>query len=198
MTFRTEWVATPHILGTRFEDSTNISELKLVFLEYLGAAQEQGVYLLLDFTGVAVPNQLLTLPSLLQVINHANTRWMVIVKEQSPASYMTKLLNRDKVKIYRERDTALSFLKAMVLSDGLKLSPEPEEEVSKPEEKTAKPEEKTAKPEEKTAKPEAASPEPEEEVSKSEEKTAKSDEASPEPEEEVSKSEEKTAKSEEK
>lgn len=121
MAFRTEWVATPYILGTQFEDSTNVSELKLVFLEYLGAAQEQDIYFLLDFTGVAVPNQLLTLPSLLQVINHANTRWMVIVKAQSAASYMTKLLNREKVKIYRERDTAMSFLKAMVLSDGHEL-----------------------------------------------------------------------------
>lgn len=118
MTFRTEWVATPHVLGTQFESNTTISELKLVFLEYLGAAQEQDAYFLLDFTGVVVPNQLLTLPSLLQVINHANTRWMVIVKEQTANSFMTKLLNRDKVKIYRERDTALSFVKAMVLSDG--------------------------------------------------------------------------------
>jgi hypothetical protein len=184
MTFRTEWVATPHILGTRFDDSTNISELKLVFLEYLGAAQEQGVYLLLDFTGVAVPNQLLTLPSLLQVINHANTRWMVIVKEQSPASYMTKLLNRDKVKIYRERDTALSFLKAMVLSDGLKLSPETEKEVTKSGEKAAKPDE--------------ASSETEKEVPKSEEKLPKSEEKSPESEEDVPKSEEKLPKSEKK
>lgn len=118
MTFRTEWVASPHVLGTQFEDNTTISELKLVFLEYLGAAQEQDIYFLLDFTGVAVPNQLLTLPSLLQVINHANTSWMVIVKAQAAGSFMTKLLNRDKVKIYRERDTALSFVKAMVLSDG--------------------------------------------------------------------------------
>lgn len=124
MAFRTEWVAAPHILGTQFTDSTTVSELKLVFLEYLGAAQEQDIYFLLDFTGVVVPNQLLTLPSLLQVINHANTRWMVIVKAQSAASYMTKLLNRDKVKIYRERDTALSFLKAMVLSDGRELPTE--------------------------------------------------------------------------
>jgi hypothetical protein len=46
---------------------------------------------------------------------------MVIVKAQSPASYMTKLLNREKVKIYRERDTAMSFLKAMVLSDGYEI-----------------------------------------------------------------------------
>ena len=82
-------------------------------LEYLGAAQAQKVYLLLDFSQVNVPNGMLSLPSLIQVINHANTQWFAIIKPESSSSYMTKLLSGDKVKMFRDRETAINFLKAM-------------------------------------------------------------------------------------
>lgn len=117
MSFRTEWIDDPYILGTTFNSHATISELNLIMLEYLGAAQEQDVYLLLDFSEVTVPNGMLTLPSLLQVINHANTRWMGIVKAETSSSYMTKLLTRDKVKMFRDRETAVGFLQAMVRID---------------------------------------------------------------------------------
>ncbi|MEO1288087.1 MAG: hypothetical protein AAFV93_09970 [Chloroflexota bacterium] len=117
MTFRTEWVA-DHILGTTFNTSTSVSELNLVMLEYLGAAQEQKVALLLDFSDVLVPNDMLSMPSLLQVINHANTQWLAIVKTETSSSYMTKLLVRDKVKMFRDRQTAIDFLQAMIRIDG--------------------------------------------------------------------------------
>jgi hypothetical protein len=117
MTFRTEWIAEPYILGTSFNSLATVGELNLIMLEYLGAAQEQDIYLLLDFSEANVPNGLLTLPSLLQVINHANTRWMGIVKAETSSSYMTKLLSRDKVKMFREKQTAVDFLRAMVRID---------------------------------------------------------------------------------
>jgi hypothetical protein len=117
MTFRTEWIAEPYILGTSFNSLATVGELNLIMLEYLGAAQEQEIYLLLDFSEVNVPNGMLTLPSLLQVINHANTRWMGIVKTETSSSYMTKLLSRDKVKMFRDRKTAVDFLRAMVRID---------------------------------------------------------------------------------
>ena len=60
---------------------------------------------------------MLTLPSLLQVINHANTKWMGIVKAETSSSYMTKLLTRDKVKMSRDTQTAIDFLRAMVRVD---------------------------------------------------------------------------------
>lgn len=117
MTFRTQWIDDPYILGTSFDTNTSVSELNLVMLEYLGAAQEQDVYFLLDFSDANVPNGMLSLPSLLQVINHANTRWMGIVKAETSSSYMTKLLTRDKVKMFRDSQTGIDFLRAMVRVD---------------------------------------------------------------------------------
>ena len=117
MTFRTEWVVEPYMLGTTFEHNTSVSELNLVMLEYLGASQEQNTYFLLDFTGVNVPNHMLSMPSLLQVINHANTKWLCVVKAETSSSYMTKLLVRDKVKMFRDRQTAVDFLIAMIRVD---------------------------------------------------------------------------------
>jgi hypothetical protein len=100
-----------------------VSEVHLVMLEYLGAAQSQDMYFLLDFSETHAPSGLLSLPSLLQVINHANTRWLVIVKPASMFSSMTQLLSRDKVKIMRERQAGLEFLAGMVrLDTGQQLS----------------------------------------------------------------------------
>jgi hypothetical protein len=123
MSFRTEWLLEPHILGTSFEQHCSLSELHLIMLEYLGAAQTQEVYFLLDFSQTNTPTGLLSLPSLLQVINHANTRLLVIVKPESSFSSMTQLLSRDKVKIMRQRKSAIDFLVAMVrLDSGEELS----------------------------------------------------------------------------
>src|SRR5262245_42818055 len=101
MSFRTEWLAEPYILATSFEQHSSVSEVHLVMLEYLGAAQSQYIFFLLDFSQTHAQSGLLIFPSLLQVINHANPRWLVIVKPASLFSSMTQLLSRDKVKIMR-------------------------------------------------------------------------------------------------
>lgn len=117
MSFRTEWLVEPYILGTSFDQNSSVSEVHLVMLEYLGAAQSQECYFLLDFSNTVAPSALLTLPSLLQVINHANTRWLVIVKSASNYSSMTQMLSRDKVKIVRDSVSGLEFLQAMLRLD---------------------------------------------------------------------------------
>ena len=40
-----------------------------------------------------------------------------IVKAETSTSYMTKLLTRDKVKMFRDNETAVDFLRAMVRVD---------------------------------------------------------------------------------
>lgn len=108
-----EWIENTNILSCNFDDQPTIRDLNAVMLEFLKSAQAGTVYFLLDFTDVQVPSGLLSLPLLLQVINHANTRWLGIVKEESPASYMTQLLSRDKVKTFRDRRSTIAFLEGM-------------------------------------------------------------------------------------
>lgn len=118
MAFRSEWVHEPYILRTAFYGGATAGDVNMAMMEYLGAAQEQATYFMMDFTEAGdVPNGLLELPSLLQVINHANTRWMVIVKPEIGQSFMTQLLSREKVKTYRDTPTGLAFLRAMVRVD---------------------------------------------------------------------------------
>mgnify|MGYP000250566100 CR=1 FL=1 len=117
MTFRTQWLDELHILHTVFENNPSMGDLNLVMLEYLGAAQEQEIYFLLDFTGVDVPTNILKLPALLQVINHGNTQWLCLVKPEAKSSYMTRLLSRDKVKTFRKTENAIGFLRGMILSE---------------------------------------------------------------------------------
>lgn len=108
-----QWIDNSSILSCSFEEQPSVRELNNVMLEFLKSSQEGTVYFLLDFTNVQVPSGLLSLPLLLQVINHANTRWLGIVKEESPASYMTQLLSRDKVKTFRDRHSTVAFLEGM-------------------------------------------------------------------------------------
>ncbi|MGJ3240760.1 MAG: hypothetical protein ACFE0Q_18770 [Anaerolineae bacterium] len=117
MAFQTEWIEEPHILGTTFDSSATIGELNSVMLQYISAAQKSPIYLLLDFNDINVPNRILSLPSLLQVVNHGNTRWLCVVKPEASSSYMTKLLTRDRVKMFRDRESAISFLRAMLRID---------------------------------------------------------------------------------
>ncbi|MDQ7025953.1 MAG: hypothetical protein Q9P01_03960 [Anaerolineae bacterium] len=118
MPFLSTWVHEPYILKTYFSGRVSGSELKVSMLEYLGAAQTQPMYFMMDFLDAdGVPNEMLNMPAILQVINHANTRWLILVKQESASSYMTQLLSRDKVKTYRDRETALAFLRAMVRID---------------------------------------------------------------------------------
>lgn len=118
MAFHTTWLDEPYILVTTFSDVVTSIDLKMAMLEYLGAAQEQPTYFLMDFTQANyVPEKLLDLPLLLQVMNHANTRWMAIVKPESDASYMTQLLTKDRSRIYRDRESAVYFLRKMIAYD---------------------------------------------------------------------------------
>ncbi|MCA9913906.1 MAG: hypothetical protein KC496_11180 [Anaerolineae bacterium] len=118
MAFHTSWLEEPFILATTFSDVVTSIDLKMAMLEYLGAAQEQPTYFLLDFTQANyVPEKLLDLPLLLQVMNHANTRWLAIVKPESEASYMTQILTKDRTRIFRDRESAAYFLRKMIAYD---------------------------------------------------------------------------------
>lgn len=118
MPFLSKWVNEPYILKTHYTGRVSGSELKVSMLEYLGAAQTQPMYFMMDFLEAdGVPQEMLNLPAILQVINHANTRWLVLIKNESASSYMTQLLTRDKVKTFRDRETALGFLRGMVRID---------------------------------------------------------------------------------
>ena len=118
MPFISEWINEPYILATNYSGRVSGGELKVSMLEYLGAVQTQPMYFMMDFLeSDGVPQEMLNMPAILQVINHANTRWLIMVKTENAYSYMTQLLSRDKVKIYRDRQTALGFLRAMVRID---------------------------------------------------------------------------------
>lgn len=117
MTHQIEWIDKPDILGVTFTEQISISELNAILIEFLKAAQEREIYVLIDFSQIRVPAGLLSMPSLLQVVNHANTRWMGIVKTESRSSLLTKMLSRDKVKMFRNSENALAFLRGMVRID---------------------------------------------------------------------------------
>jgi hypothetical protein len=119
MAFHTQWVNEPYIIETQYAGHVSGSEVDMNMLEYLGIVQSQPAYILLDLSKVeTLPNQLLQLSSLGQVITHANTAWLAIVMPGQPEYVRTtRMLARDKVKLFPDRVNALSFLRAMVRTD---------------------------------------------------------------------------------
>ncbi|MEL6407895.1 MAG: hypothetical protein AAFV98_18260 [Chloroflexota bacterium] len=117
MSDKIEWIEKPNIVGITFTEQISINSLNHTMVDFLKIAQKGEVYIMLDFSQIRVPAGLLSMPSLLQLINHANTRWMGVVKRESSSSVLTKMLARDKVKMFRSSDDALGFLRGMVRID---------------------------------------------------------------------------------
>lgn len=117
MPFNTRWIHNPYILQTEFSEHVSGGDFTTAMLEYLGAAQEQPTYFLLDFTRARhIPARLFELSISSQVINHANTRWFVIVNPDV-TNYETRMLARSKVKVFPNMEMAIGFLRAMVRLD---------------------------------------------------------------------------------
>ena len=119
MSFSTEWIHEPYIIETHYADHVAASEVDMNMLEYLGIVQIQPVYILLDLSEVkSLPNQLLQISSLGQVIAHPNTASVAIMTPGQPEYIRTtRMLAQDKVKLFQERESALAFLRAMVRVD---------------------------------------------------------------------------------
>lgn len=124
MPFMTTWVHKPYIVKTVFTGITSITEVDAVMRDYLTKLDDgNGLYCLVDFERVInIPTTLLQMDSIIEVINHSNTRWFVVVNSIGFDSTTTHLLTQDKVKVMSAKDKAIGFLRGMVrLDTGIKL-----------------------------------------------------------------------------
>lgn len=125
MPFKTTWINEPHIIVTEYTGRVTGGDLDMNMLEYLGIIQAQPVYILLDFSRAeGVPSRLFELSSPGQVINHPNTSWLAVVNPPGATGrHATRMLARDKIKLFNDRKSAEVFLRAMVrLDTGLVLT----------------------------------------------------------------------------
>jgi len=118
MPFQSDWINEPYILMTAYSGYVTGGDMDTSMLQYLGVAQAQPIYILLDFTRAdRVPSKVLELSSISQVINHGNTRWFIIVSPKDQASYATRLLSGAKIKTFHDRVSAVAFLRGMIRLD---------------------------------------------------------------------------------
>ena len=119
MPFMTSWVHHPYIVRSVFTGIVSIIEVDAVMRDYLSKLNDGHVlYFMIDFErAAAIPTTLLQIDSIIDVINHANTRWFTIANPVGFDSNTTHLLMRDKVKIMDTKAKALGFLRAMVRLD---------------------------------------------------------------------------------
>lgn len=118
MPFESNWINEPYILMTTYSGYVTGGDMDTSMLQYLGVAQAQPIYILLDFSEAnRVPSKVLELSSISQVINHGNTRWFIIVSPEDQASYATRLLSGSKIKTFNDRASAIAFLRGMIRLD---------------------------------------------------------------------------------
>lgn len=118
MSFETTWINDPHIICTHYIGRASSRDLMQSATQYLEMLRTQELYIVLDFSqSEGVPHAVMNMPLLLQIITHANTKWLTIVNPSGENSYTARLLVRDKVKVYRDLPTALGFMRGMVRMD---------------------------------------------------------------------------------
>jgi len=113
------WVHTPYIVKSVFTGIISITEVDAVMRDYLTKLNDGNeLYFLVDFERVInIPTTLLQMDSIIEVINHSNTRWFVLVNSVGFDSTTTHLLTQDKVKVMGGKDKAIGFLRGMVRLD---------------------------------------------------------------------------------
>lgn len=119
MPFSTNWVHSPYIVRSVFTGFVSVDEVDAVMRDYLAKLNAgHTLYFVLDFErAISIPTTLLQVDSIIDVINHDETRWFVVVNPVGFDSTTTNLLTQDKVKIMGTKNKALGFLKGMVRLD---------------------------------------------------------------------------------
>lgn len=119
MPYMTNWIHKPYIVNSVFIGIVSIIEVDTVMRDYLSKLDDGLLlYFMVSFERAAsIPTALLQLGSIIEVINHANTQWFVVINPTGFDSNTTHLLTQDKVKIWTTKDKALSFLRGMVRLD---------------------------------------------------------------------------------
>lgn len=115
----TRWKHEPYILDTTFTGILSVDEIDEIMNDYLGRLNEgASLYLMVNFArAVSIPTTLLQMDSVVEVLNHANLQWLVMVNPVGFDSNTTRLLAQDKVKVFESKEKALGFLRGMVRLD---------------------------------------------------------------------------------
>jgi len=120
----TRWIHEPYILDTTFTGLLSVDEVDEVMNDYLSKLDNDSqLYIMVNFSrAVTIPTTLLQMESVIEVLNHDNMQWIVLVNPTGFDSNTTRLLAQDKVKVLDNKDNALGFLRGMVrLDTGIQL-----------------------------------------------------------------------------
>lgn len=119
MPYMSRWINEPYILCTTFTGNINVDEVDTLMQEYLERLDERSsIYIMVNFARAAsIPTTLLQMDSIIDVLNHDNVKWFILINPTGFDSNTTRLLAQDKVKILDTKDNALGFLRGMVRLD---------------------------------------------------------------------------------
>ncbi len=112
------WINEPWIFATDFSGKVTTEDIDAVMHRYLGIVEKQSGYFLLDMSeSKSFPTDMFQLASIRKVVDNDNTLWFAVINPDVFTNYATRLLVRDKAKIFEDRDKAIAFLRGMVRID---------------------------------------------------------------------------------
>ena len=118
MTANIYWIEEPYIIATDYSGNVteDDSEKTLKFL--LEAVQKGPLYNLVDMReATTIHNNVFRMRPVVDLINHPNTQWVVVVKPNVIAKFAIQVLVRHKAKVFDTREEAEAFLRERLNAD---------------------------------------------------------------------------------
>jgi hypothetical protein len=106
------WLQEPTILANDYTGDVNMDDSEEVIKFSLDAVARNPVYILVDMREAAsIHNNVLKMGSVVELINHPNTRWLAVVRPNVLAKFVLQVLVRHKAKVFDTREEAEIFLR---------------------------------------------------------------------------------------
>ncbi|MBZ0282704.1 MAG: hypothetical protein K8L97_18325 [Anaerolineae bacterium] len=115
MPVQVEWLEQPWILAVDYGGDVTADDVRKAIATSLKHLKEHPVHFLIDMSqSVSVDPDVLELSSLSEWIYHPNGRWFAYVQPGGAFKTFIKLRHRNPVRLFDDRNTALTFLQKAV------------------------------------------------------------------------------------
>jgi hypothetical protein len=106
------WLQEPMILSNDYVGDVDMNDSENVLRFSLDAVARHPLYVLVDMSqATSIHNNVLKMGSVVELINHPNTRWLAVVRPNVLAKFVLQVLVRHKAKVFDAREEAEAFLR---------------------------------------------------------------------------------------
>jgi hypothetical protein len=113
------WIDEPWIMSADYIGGISVQDIDDVMEKCLAYLEKQEIYFLVDTTQMtSLPPNVFKVKSLAKLINHSNTRWLVMTAGDNPLlKFVIQVMIRNRIKVVNNREEGLQFLRDLVAAN---------------------------------------------------------------------------------